>query len=81
MASAVCGLMAAVAGLIDRWLEPNPHKPGPAELLAAVAAYYDANPEATGAALANVRRYAEPVIARLVIDRAALPQRRASPPP
>jgi uncharacterized protein (DUF433 family) len=97
---------------ITHWLEPNPHKPGPAEwrikgtglpvwrvlgqvavelgidhpkayrqisaqaisseLITAVAAYYDVAPEAIQAALAYTDRHADPVIARLVVDRAAL---------
>ena len=98
--------------LIARWIEPNPHKPGPAEwhirgtglpvwrvvgqfavelgtddptgyrvivagavslkLLKAVAAYYDVDAEAIRAALAYASQHQEPVIAHLVLDRAAL---------
>jgi uncharacterized protein (DUF433 family) len=98
--------------LIERLIEPNPHKPGPAEwrirgtglpvwrvvgqfavelgtedstgyreivagavslrLLKTVAAYYDMDSEAIRAALAYASQHQEPVIARLVLDRAAL---------
>lgn len=104
--------MAAATALINRWIEQNPHKPGPAEwrikgtglpvwrvlgqlavelgtddaktyreidvgavspeLVTAVATYYDVDTEAIQAALAYANRHPGPVIARLVLDRAAL---------
>lgn len=103
---------AADRARIDRWIEENPHKPGPAEwrirgtglpvwrvlgqvavelgeddpkayreisvgtispeLIETLAAYYEVDPEAIRAALAYANRHPDPVIARLVIDRAAL---------
>lgn len=103
---------AAETKLINRWLEPNPHRPGWAEwrikgtglpawrvvgqfavevggddatayraiigdpvspeLVQRVAAYYDVTIEAVAAALAFARRHPDEVVARLVLDRAAL---------
>jgi uncharacterized protein (DUF433 family) len=97
---------------MDRWLAPDPHRPGTAErhikgtglpvwrvigqiavecgrdsvdsyreiaidgvsreLIEAIAAYYGVDENAIRAALAYARRHRDAIVARLVLDRAAL---------